>query len=306
VTVTGGAGFLGSYVCEKLSKIDGVDVFVPRRESYDLTQKRDIVRMLQEAEPEMVIHLAAAVGGIGHNQRNPGKLFYDNLMMGVQLMEECRLAAVQKFVAIGTVCAYPKFTPAPFQEKDLWIGYPEETNAAYGLAKKMMLVQAQSYRAQYGFDSIFLLPSNLYGPRQNFDLATSHVIPALIRKCIEARRNRIDFIDVWGSGLVSRDFLYVDDCADGIIKAAACYDKDAPVNLGTGRETVLRDLVSMISKLTGFAGEIRWDATKPDGQPRRQLGIERAMQEFGFEASTLLEDGLRKTIEWYESVTHRH
>jgi len=240
------------------------------------------------------------VGGIGHNQKNPGRFFYENLMMGTQLIEQSRLHGVRKFVAVGTVCAYPKFTPVPFKEDDLWNGYPEETNAPYGLAKKMMLVQSQAYREQYGFNSIFLLPANLYGPGDNFDLETSHVIPALIRKCVEARRSGAEFIEVWGSGKPSREFLYVEDCAEAIVKAAADYNEGDPVNLGNGREVVIKDLVELIAKLARFEGEIRWQSDKPDGQPRRQLDTSRAFARFGFSATISLEDGLKKTIAWYE------
>ena len=298
--VTGGAGFLGRFVTEKLRTHSGVEVFIPRRRDYNLLEKDDIVRLLDDARPDLVIHLAAVVGGIGHNQKNPGKFFYENLMMGVQLIEQSRLRGVNKFVATGTVCAYPKFTPVPFKESDLWNGYPEETNAPYGLAKKMMLVQSQSYREQYGFNSIFLLPANLYGPGDNFDLQTSHVIPALIRKCIDARRSDAPFVEVWGSGKPSREFLYVEDCAEGIVKAAASYDASDPVNLGNGREVVIKDLVETIARLARFAGEIRWQSDKPDGQPRRQLDTSRAWECFGFRAQTSLEDGLQTTIDWYE------
>jgi GDP-L-fucose synthase len=259
--------------------------------------------MLNDSQPDLVIHLAAVVGGIGHNQKNPGKFFYDNLMMGTQLIEQSRLHGVKKFVAIGTVCAYPKFTPVPFKEDDLWNGYPEETNAPYGLAKKMMLVQSQAYRDQYGFNSIFILPANLYGPGDNFDLETSHVIPALIRKCVEARRNGAGFIEVWGSGSASREFLYGEDCAEGIVKAAALYNDREPVNLGNGREVVIKDLVEIIARLTGFEGQIRWQSDKPDGQPRRQLDTRRAFERFGFQAQTSLEQGLRQTIDWYETTS---
>ncbi len=255
--------------------------------------------MLTDTRPDLVIHLAAVVGGIGYNQKNPGKFFYDNLMMGVQLIEQSRLHGVKKFVATGTVCAYPKNTPVPFKEDDLWNGYPEETNAPYGLAKKMMLVQSQAYRQQYGFNSIFVLPVNLYGPGDNFDLETSHVIPALIRKCVDARRAGDAFIEVWGSGNVSREFLFVEDCAEGILKAAAKYDEGDPVNLGNGREIIIRDLVELIKRLTGFGGEVIWQSDKPDGQPRRQLDTTRAFEKFGFRAQTTLEEGLRKTIDWY-------
>ena len=299
IVVTGGAGFLGRFLVDKL-RASNAEVFVPRSHQYNLVEKSDIVRLLDETQPDLVIHLAAVVGGIGHNQKNPGRFFYENLMMGSQLIEQSRLHGVKKFVATGTVCAYPKFTPLPFREEDLWNGYPEETNAPYGLAKKMMLVQSQAYRQQYGFNSIFLLPANLYGPGDNFDLESSHVIPALIRKCVEARRNGADFIEVWGSGKPSREFLYVEDCAEGIMKAAENYDGSEPVNLGNGREVVIRDLVELIAKLTGFSGEIRWQADKPDGQPRRQLDTSRAFDRFGFKARTSLEEGLTRTIDWYE------
>jgi len=301
IVVTGGAGFLGRFVVKKLRAYSPVDVLVPRSREYNLIDAQEVKRLLTDAKPDLVIHLAAVVGGIGHNQRNPGRFFYDNLMMGVQLIEQSRLHDVKKFVAIGTVCAYPKFTPVPFKEDDLWMGYPEETNAPYGLAKKMMLVQSQAYRQQYDYNSIFLLPANLYGPGDNFDLETSHVIPALIRKCIEARRNGAPFIEVWGSGRVSREFLYVEDCAEGIVKAAAVYNESDPVNLGNGREIVIRDLVELIARLTSFEGEIRWQANKPDGQPRRQLNTTRALEKFGFQARTSLEDGLRWTIDWFEN-----
>lgn len=300
IVVTGGAGFLGGFLVQKLRDA-GAEVFVPRSKDYDLVKGEDVVRLLEDTRPEMVIHLAAVVGGIGHNQKNPGRFFYDNLMMGVQLIEQSRLHNVKKFVATGTVCAYPKFTPVPFKEDDIWNGYPEETNAPYGLAKKMMLVQSQSYREQYGFNSIFLLPANLYGPFDNFDLETSHVIPALIRKCVEARRSGAPFIEAWGSGGVSREFLYVEDCAEGIFRAAAAYDESLPVNLGNGREVMIRDLVELIARLTGFEGEIKWQASRPDGQPRRRLDVTRALEKFGFSAQTSLEDGLRRTIDWYES-----
>jgi GDP-L-fucose synthase len=280
-----------------------VEVFVPRSHEYDLVRGADVERMLQDYSPEMVIHLAAVVGGIGANQKNPGRYFYENLMMGTQLIEQSRLHGVRKFVALGTVCAYPKFTPVPFREDDLWNGYPEETNAPYGLAKKMMLVQAQSYREQYGFNCIYLLPANLFGPGDNFDLETSHVIPALIRKCVEARDARRDFIEVWGTGEASREFLYVEDCAEGILLAAKGYDESPPVNLGTGREVVIRDLVETIARLCGFEGEVRWQKSRPDGQPRRQLDVARAFEKFGFRARTSLEEGLRRTIDWYEAET---
>jgi GDP-L-fucose synthase len=302
IVVTGGAGFLGHFVVDRLKSFANVDIFVPRRKDYDLVQGSAVRRLLTDTKPDLVIHLAAVVGGIGHNQKNPGRFFFDNLMMGAQLIEESRKQEVKKFVAIGTVCAYPKFTPIPFKEEDLWNGYPEETNAPYGLAKKMMLVQAQAYRKEYGFNTIFLLPANLYGPGDNFDLEASHVVPALIRKCVEARRSKSSFIEAWGSGNVSREFLYVEDCAEGIVRAAADYDESAPVNLGNGREVMIRELVEKIARLSGFAGEIRWQASKPDGQPRRQLDTTRAAEKFGFRAQMTLEDGLKRTIDWYEST----
>ena len=302
VLVTGGSGFLGSVLVQKLAAAGDVDIFVPRSRDYDLVQPEAVKRLMAEAAPEMVIHLAAVVGGIGHNQKNPGRFFYENLMMGTQLIEQARLHGVKKFVAIGTVCAYPKFTPVPFKEDDIWNGYPEETNAPYGLAKKMMLVQAQSYREQYGFNTIYLLPANLYGPGDNFDLESSHVIPALIRKVVSARRAGRDHIDAWGTGKASREFLYVDDCAQGILLAARSYEGSQPVNLGTGGEIRIRELAELIAELAGFEGEIRWQTDRPDGQPRRQLDVSRAAAEFGFHAATSLKDGLRRTIDWYESV----
>ncbi len=300
VVVTGGSGFLGRHLVERLKRYDDVEVFVPRSRDYNLVEPAAIDALLTNAKPDLVIHLAAVVGGIGANQKSPGRFFYDNLMMGVQLIEQARLHGVKKFVAVGTVCGYPKFTPVPFKEDDLWKGYPEETNAPYGLAKKMMLVQAQSYRQQYGFNTIFLLPSNLYGPGDNFDPETSHVIPALIRKCVEARENGAKHIDVWGSGQASREFLYVDDCADALVLAAARYDESEPVNVGTGREITIANLVDLIRKLTDFDGEVRWQGDKPDGQPRRCLDVSRAYERFGFKARTPFELGLARTIEWYE------
>lgn len=301
IVVTGGAGFLGRFVVKGLQNYPGVEVFVPRSHKYDLTEGGDIKRLLQEKQPDLIIHLAAVVGGIGINKRNPGKFFYDNLMMGVQLIEQARLHGLKKFVALGTVCAYPKFTPTPFREDDLWNGYPEETNAPYGLAKKMMLVQSQSYREQYGFNSIFLLPANLYGPGDNFDLETSHVIPALIRKCVEARDAGKTFIEAWGTGEASREFLYVADCAEAVIRAAVSYNESDPVNIGSGSEVRIRDLLLLIARLTRFEGEVRWQHDKPDGQPRRRLDVSRAYEKFGFRSSTQLEDGLRRTIDWFES-----
>ena len=301
VIVTGGAGFLGRRVVDRLQSCGDLEVFVPRQREYNLVEQADIQRLLGEVQPDLIIHLAAVVGGIGINQKNPGKFFYDNLMMGVQLIEQARLHGVQKFVALGTVCAYPKFAETPFKEDKLWDGYPEETNAPYGLAKKMMLVQSQSYREQYGFNSIFLLPANLYGPGDNFDLESSHVIPALIRKCVEARDAGEPFINAWGTGEASREFLYVEDCAEAVVRAAAIYDESEPVNIGSGSEIQIRDLMQLIARLTGFHGEIRWQHDRPDGQPRRRLDVTRAWDKFGFRAKTLLEDGLRRTIEWYES-----
>ncbi|OGO57258.1 MAG: GDP-fucose synthetase, partial [Chloroflexi bacterium RBG_16_72_14] len=276
------------------------DVVVPRSADYDLRERDAVRRLLADARPEVVIHLAAVVGGIGANRANPGRFFYENAIMGIELMEQSRLAGVAKFVGVGTVCSYPKFTPVPFREDDIWNGYPEETNAPYGLAKKMLLVQGQAYRAQYGFDAIHLVPVNLYGPGDNFDPASSHVIPALIRKCLEARDRGDAFVEVWGTGAASREFLYVDDAAEGIALATERYDGDEPVNLGVGHEITIRELVETIARLSGFEGEIRWDATKPDGQPRRALDTSRARERFGFVAHTSFEDGLRRTIAWYE------
>ena len=300
VLITGGAGFLGSFVVEKLRQRGCKDIFVPRRKDYDLVEMEAVKRIHKDTQPNMVIHLAARVGGIGANQANPGKFFYDNLMMGAQLMEVGRQAGVEKFVTISTICAYPKFTPVPFKEEDLWNGYPEETNAPYGLAKKMLLVQSQAYRQQYGFNSIVLFPVNLYGPRDNFDLQTSHVIPALIRKCLEAKRRDASNIEVWGDGSPTREFLYVEDAAEGICLAAERYDSSEPVNLGSGMEISIKDLVHTIKRMIGFAGEIIWDTTKPNGQPRRSLDTSRAEKHFGFRAKTSFEEGLRRTIEWYK------
>jgi GDP-L-fucose synthase len=299
VTVTGGAGFLGTFVCRELERRGCRSVFAPRSRDYDLVQGEATRRLLAEHRPDVVIHLAALVGGIGANQADPGRFFFANLMMGTQLMEEARLAGVGKFVAVGTVCAYPKHTPVPFREKDLWNGYPEETNAPYGLAKKMLLVQSQAYRQQYGFNSIFLLPVNLYGPGDNFDPASSHVIPALIRKCVEAVDEGRPSIEVWGSGSASREFLYVRDCAEAIVAAAERLESSEPVNVGSGAEIRIDELVKMIARMTGFGGEIRWDRSKPDGQPRRRLDVSRAKELFGFEAKTPFETGLRETIDWF-------
>lgn len=300
VLVTGGAGFLGRFVVERLRRYGDVEVRIPRKREFNLVELPDIKRLLAETQPELIIHLAAVVGGIGINQKKPGTFFYENLMMGVQLIDQARLHGVKKFVALGTVCAYPKFTPTPFREDDLWNGYPEETNAPYGIAKKMMLVQSQSYREQYGFNSIFLLPANLYGPGDNFDLESSHVIPALIRKCVEARDEGKSFIEAWGTGNASREFLYVADCAEGIVRATAAYDESDPVNIGTGTEIKISELLKLIARLTRFDGEIRWQHEKPDGQPRRRIDVSRALEKFGFQAQVQLEEGLRRTIEWYE------
>lgn len=299
ILVTGGNGFLGSFVVERLESLGCRKIFVPRSHDYDLVRMESIKKVYRDAKPQIVIHLAARVGGIGANKANPGKFFYDNLMMGVQMIEEARLKKVEKFVAIGTVCSYPKFTPVPFREENIWNGYPEETNAPYGLAKKMLLVQSQAYRQQYGLNSIFLLPVNLYGPRDNFDLETSHVIPALIRKCIEAKNRGSKELVVWGTGRASREFIYVDDAAEAIVLATQKYDKSDPVNIGAGFEITIKDLVHLIVELTGFKGKIVWDRTKPDGQPRRCLDVSRARKGFGFEASTGFRRGLSNTIEWY-------
>ncbi len=300
VVVTGGAGFLGRFIVDRLQANKDVAVFVPRHSDYNLVEAADIKRLLDETHPDLVIHLAAVVGGIGANQKNPGRFFYENLMMGVQLMEQARLQGVKKFVALGTVCAYPKFTPTPFREDDVWNGYPEETNAPYGLAKKMMLVQSQSYRQQYGYNSIFLLPANLYGPGDNFDPESSHVIPALIRKCVTARKSGAAFVEAWGTGNASREFLYVEDCADAVLRAAAQYNESEPVNIGTGSEIKISELMQTIVRLTRFEGEVRWQHDKPDGQPRRRLEVSRAFDKFGFRAQVPFEQGLRRTIDWYE------
>jgi len=301
VMVTGGGGFLGRHVVARLEAA-GADVFVPRSADFDLRRRDAIERALSGGRPEIVVHLAAVVGGIGANRENPGRFFYENAVMGIELMEAARVAGVAKFVQVGTVCSYPKFTPVPFHEDDLWTGYPEETNAPYGLAKKMLLVQGQAYRAQYGFNVIHLVPVNLYGPGDNFDPASSHVIPALIRKCVDAVETGADHIDVWGTGSASREFLYVEDAAEGIVLATERYDGADPVNLGVGAEITIRDLVELIARLTGFTGEIRWDASKPDGQPRRALDTSRARERFGFDAGMSFEDGLRATVDWYRDV----
>ncbi len=299
VCVTGGAGFLGSFVLEALKQRGAAEVYVPRIEEYDLVNPADIQRMYDTARPDLVIHLAALAGGIGANRARPADFFYINLMMGVQLMHEAWKRGVEKFVAIGTVCAYPKFTPIPFREETLWDGYPEETNAPYGLAKKMLLVQAQAYREQYGFNAIYLLPVNLYGPRDNFDLQTSHVIPALIRKCIEAQARGDKEVVLWGDGSPTREFLYAGDAADGILTAAEFFNGSEPVNLGSGQEISIKNLAEMIARLTGFQGKLVWDTTQPNGQPRRALDTSRAANFFGWRAQTSFEEGLKQTIAWY-------
>jgi GDP-L-fucose synthase len=301
VVVTGGAGFLGKYITEGLQKRGCKNILVPKIEEYDLVDLKDIIRMYDGMKPDIVIHLAAVVGGIGANREHPGEFFYKNLMMGVQLIEQGRVRDIEKFVAIGTVCAYPKFTPVPFKEDDLWNGYPEETNAPYGLAKKMLLVQSQAYRAEFGFNSIFLLPVNLYGPGDNFDPASSHVIPALIKKCVDAINSGADHIDCWGTGKVSREFIYAADAAEGILLATEHFNGTEPVNIGAGFEITIKDLAEKIAALTRFKGEIRWDNSKPDGQPRRRLDVSRAKEYFGFEAKTSFDEGLKATIDWYVS-----
>jgi GDP-L-fucose synthase len=302
VVVTGGVGFLGSFVIRKLKERGAQDIFIPTIEEYDLVAPEAVDRLFKNVKPDVIIHLAAHVGGIGANREHPAEFFYDNLMMGVQLIHQAWKHDVQKFVAIGTVCAYPKFTPIPFKEDDLWIGYPEETNAPYGLAKKMLLVQSQAYRQQYGFNSIFLLPVNLYGPGDNFNLDSSHVIPALIRKCIEAQDKGDKELVVWGDGSPTREFLFVEDAAEGIVTAAEKYNGSEPVNLGSGYEISIKNLVDMIARLTGFSGTITWDTSKPNGQPRRCLDISRAEKYFGFRARVTFEEGLQRTIDWYRST----
>jgi len=301
ILVTGGAGFLGTQVVKKLKESGCRNIFVPRSKDYNLVEMEAVKRLYRDAKPDIVIHLAAKVGGIGANMKNPGSFFYENLMMGIQMMEQGRLFGVEKFVAIGTVCAYPKTIPIPFKEEELWNGYPEETNAPYGLAKKMLLVQSQSYRQQYGFNSIYLLPVNLYGPGDNFDPEYSHVIPALIEKVFHAMDIGEKRIVVWGTGKATREFLYVEDAAEGIVLATEKYNKAEPVNLGAGFEISIKNLVELICELTGFDGEIEWDTSKPDGQPRRCLDTNKAKREFGFEVRTPFREGLKKTIEWYRT-----
>ena len=299
VVLTGGAGFLGRVISRKLRERGCENVIIPLVEECDLTDVGNIRKLLKDAKPTMVIHLAAVVGGIGANRMNPGRFFYENAVMGIHLIEESRLAGVKKFVQVGTICAYPKFTPAPFREESLWNGYPEETNAPYGLAKKMLLVQLQAYRQQYGFNGIYLLPVNMYGPNDNFDLETSHVIPALIRKMVEAKRAGSAKVVAWGTGNVSREFIYVEDSSEGIVLAAERYEGVEPVNIGSGQEIKVRDLTELIKEMAGYGGEIAWDPTKPDGQPRRVLDVSRAESLFGFRAKVALREGLRQTIDWY-------
>jgi GDP-L-fucose synthase len=303
IVVTGGAGFLGSALVDNLRTRGYENIIVPRSRNYDLREQEAIVHLYKEAKPQVVIHLAAVVGGIGANRANPGRFFYDNAVMGIQMMECARQFGVEKFVALGTICAYPKFASVPFKEEELWNGYPEETNAPYGLAKKMMLVQAQSYRSQYGFNAIYLLPVNLYGPKDNFDLESSHVIPALIRKCVEAKESNADKIVLWGDGSPTREFLYVEDAAEAIVLATERYDGSEPVNLGTGEEISIRDLAQMIAKEVGFSGSIVWDTTKPNGQRRRCLDVSRAQKYFGFRARCDLREGITKTVAWF--IAHR-
>jgi GDP-L-fucose synthase len=304
VLVTGGSGFVGRQLLSVLEQRGFQNVLAPRRADYDLTQADQVRACLKDLEPDAIVHLAAVVGGIGANMARPGDFFYQNLVMGASLMEEARLRGVQKFVAIGTICAYPKFTPVPFNEKDLWNGYPEETNAPYGLAKKMLLVQAQAYRQQFGFNAIYLLPTNLYGPGDNFDPNTSHVLPALIRKCLEAQEQGIDHIDAWGTGKPTREFLFVRDCTEGIVAALERFDGPEPVNLGSGEEISIAALAKLVAQATGFQGEIRFDSSKPDGQPRRKLDTSRAEKLFGWRATTDFPSGLRATVDWYREVKH--
>jgi len=301
VMVTGAGGFLGSFVRDALDARGCTDVFAPSHAEYDLTREDQIIAALADGRPDVIIHLAAVVGGIGANRAEPGRFFYENAIMGIQLIEQARLAGVGKFVCLGTVCAYPKFTPVPFHESDLWNGYPEDTNAPYGLAKKMLMVQLQAYRRQYGMDGVFLLPVNLYGPRDNFDPYSSHVIPAIIRKCVEAQRRGDSTVTLWGTGSASREFLYVADAAEAICLAAERYDEPEPINVGAGFEITIKDLAEKIAALTGFGGDLVWDASQPDGQPRRKLDTSRAKECFGFEATTGFDEGLLKTIEWFRA-----
>jgi GDP-L-fucose synthase len=301
IVITGGAGFLGSFVTEKLKALGYTNLTIPRRKEYDLTHEAGAQRLYKDFKPDVILHLAAEVGGIGANRDNPGRYFFANMSMGMHLIEGAREHGLKKFVQVGTICAYPKFTPVPFKEADLWNGYPEETNAPYGVAKKALMVMLQGYREQYHLNGVYLLPVNLYGPRDNFDLKTSHVIPALIRKCVEAKRRGDKEIEAWGTGSASREFLYVEDCAEGVVLSMEKYDSAEPINLGSGREISIKNLTELVAKLCGFTGKIVWDPTKPDGQPRRCLDVSRAKERIGFLAQTTLEDGLRKTIDWYEA-----
>jgi GDP-L-fucose synthase len=301
IVVTGGAGFLGGFIVELLQVRGYKEIFIPRRKDFDLTAEADVRRLYRELRPDIVLHLAAEVGGIGANRDNPGRFFFANLAMGLHLIEQARINKIKKFVQVGTICAYPKFTPVPFKESELWNGYPEETNAPYGVAKKSLLVMCQAYRQQYGLNAIYLLPVNLYGPRDNFHPHSSHVIPALIRKCVEARLAGAKSITAWGTGKVSREFLYVEDCAEGIVLSLEKYDSPEPMNLGSGREITIKDLTELVARMSRFDGKIVWDPTKPDGQPRRCLDVARAREAIGFSARTSLEDGLKNTIEWFES-----
>ena len=299
IVITGGAGFLGSFVVEKLRARGYTNPIIPRRKDFDLTHEADAQRIYTELKPDVILHLAAEVGGIGANRDNPGRYFFANMSMGLHLIEGARQHGLKKFVQVGTICAYPKFTPVPFKESDLWDGYPEETNAPYGIAKKALLVMLQGYRQQYGLNGIYLLPVNLYGPRDNFDLHTSHVIPALVRKCVEAKQRNANEIQAWGTGSASREFLYVGDCAEGVVLSMERYESPEPMNLGSGREITIKDLTTLVAKLSAFEGKIVWDPSKPDGQPRRCLDVSRAKEQIGFVAETSLEDGLRNTINWY-------
>lgn len=301
ILVTGGAGFVGSFLVEQLQARGYQNLFIPRRRDFDLTREADVARLYEQFKPTVVAHLAAEVGGIGANRENPGRFFFANMAMGMHLIEQARRTGVKKFLQVGTICAYPKFTPVPFKEVDLWNGYPEETNAPYGVAKKALLVMCQSYRQQYGLNAIYLLPVNLYGPRDNFDLNSSHVIPALIRKCLNATKRGDEKMVAWGTGKVSREFLYVEDCAGALLSALEHYDSPEPMNIGSGREITIRELTELIARLSGFTGRIEWDASKPDGQPRRQLDVSRAREALGFSADTSLEQGLMKTIAWFKA-----
>ncbi len=302
ILVTGGAGFLGRFVVEKLRERGPAEIFVPRSADFDLTEQEAVRRLFREARPEVVFHLAARVGGIGANRAKPGLFFYANMAMGINVIEECRRQGVEKVVVVGTTCAYPKYTPVPFREEDLWNGYPEETNAPYGVAKRALLVMLQAYRQQYGLNGVYLIPANLYGPSDNFDLETSHVIPAMIRKFMDAMEARAPYVTLWGTGRVSREFLYVEDCAEGILLAAERYDGEEPVNLGSGEEVTIAELAEKVRAIVGYTGRILWDPSYPDGQPRRRLDVSKARERFGFQAATSLDEGLRRTVAWYRTT----